>query len=173
MSATDLPARIKRAFQLTGEFTLRSGETSATYFDKYAFESDPALLRAIAEAMVSLLPEGTEVLAGMEMGGIPLVTVLSQVTGLPAFVRKAPKTYGTRRYAEGAGLAGRRFVIVEDVVTSGGAILGALVRMRADGVWPTRAICVIDRGNGKDALAAEGLDLVGLTTYDEIANAAP
>ncbi|RYG73953.1 orotate phosphoribosyltransferase [bacterium] len=173
MPTTDLPLRIKRASQLTGEFTLRSGATSATYFDKYRFEADPDLLRDLAEAMIALLPPDTEVLAGMEMGGIPLVTALSLRTGLPAaFVRKEAKTYGTCRYAEGADLAERRFVLVEDVVSSGGAILDALVKMRADGLWPTRAICVIDRGTGQETLAAEGLDLLGLFTYDEIANAA-
>jgi orotate phosphoribosyltransferase len=84
-----IAARIKACAQLEGTFTLRSGKVSNTYFDKYRFESDPVLLRDIVSAMVGLIPEGTEVLAGLEMGGIPVVTALSQVTGLPAaFIRK-------------------------------------------------------------------------------------
>lgn len=87
---------------LTGEFTLRSGEVANESFDKYLFESDPALLRRVAEAMVTLLA-GCDVLGGMEMGGIPIVAVMSQLTGLPAvFVRKAPKEYGTGKAAEGS-----------------------------------------------------------------------
>ena len=71
------------------------------------------MLRAIAEAMAPLVPPGTEVLAGLEMGGIPIVTMLSQVTNIPAaFIRKEPKDYGTCRYAEGASLQGRRFILV-------------------------------------------------------------
>jgi orotate phosphoribosyltransferase len=69
--------------------------------------------------MAGLVPPDTEVLAGLEMGGIPVVTMLSQVTGLPAaFVRKQPKEYGTCRYAEGTPLVGKRFVLIEDVVSS-------------------------------------------------------
>jgi orotate phosphoribosyltransferase len=89
-----LPARIRHRARLSGRFVLRSGIVSETYFDKYQFEADPELLRDIALAMCRLVPEGTEALAGLEMGGIPIVTILSQVTGLPAaFIRKEPKEY--------------------------------------------------------------------------------
>ena len=89
----DLARRIYVASHLTGTFTLRSGVVSHEYFDKYMFESDPALLRAIAEACVPLVPAGIDALAGLELGGVPLATVMSQVGGLPArFVRKADAT---------------------------------------------------------------------------------
>src|SRR5450759_292189 len=102
-----LPAAIKKCARLTGHFVLRSGNVSDTYFDKYQFEADPHLLLAIAHEMAALIPKGTEVLAGLEMGGIPIVTLLSRVTGLPAaFIRKEPKEYGTCRYAEGMSLKG-------------------------------------------------------------------
>ncbi|MFY1668411.1 orotate phosphoribosyltransferase [Plantactinospora sp. WMMB334] len=83
-----LARRIYDTCHLTGRFRLRSGQVSEEYFDKYLFEGQPDLLREVAEAMVALLPE-CDVLAGMEMGGIPLATVMSQLTGLPTvFVRK-------------------------------------------------------------------------------------
>ena len=166
-------ARIKASAQLEGTFTLRSGKVSDTYFDKYRFESEPVLLRDIAEEMARLIPKGTEVLAGLEMGGIPVVTMLSQVTGLPAaFIRKKAKSYGTCRYAEGASLDGRRFVLIEDVVSSGGAIIDALKLLRADGQATTHALCVIDRQSGAvEALAAEGIELRALLTYAHIAEA--
>ena len=151
-----LAARIRDCARLHGSFKLRSGKVSKTYFDKYQFEADPKLLRDIAESMISLLPRSTEVLAGLEMGGIPVVTVLSQVTGLPAaFIRKEPKKYGTCRYAEGASLVGRRFVLVEDIVSTGGAIIDAVAKLKADGLLPNGVICVIDReSGGTEALAA-------------------
>src|SRR4051812_5399655 len=103
MDRDALARQIYAAAHLTGTFTLRSGTVSNEYFDKYRFESDPALLRAIAEAMAPLVPAGIDALAGLELGGIPLVTLLAQVTGLPAcFVRKQAKTYGTCQIAEGA-----------------------------------------------------------------------
>ena len=165
-----LSYQIRQCARLTGSFTLRSGKVSDTYFDKYQFEADPKLLRSIALAMVPLIPQGTEVLAGLEMGGIPIVTMLSQVTGLPAaFIRKESKEYGTCRYAEGASLTGRQFVQIEDVVSSGGAIIDALEKLRADGLSPKAALCVIDRETGgNEALAAAGLPLKALFTFAQV-----
>jgi len=72
--------------------------------------------------MAPLIPSGCDALAGLEMGGIPIVTMLSQVTGLPTtFIRKKPKPYGTCQYAEGASLKGQSFVLIEDVVSTGGS----------------------------------------------------
>src|SRR5215471_10672361 len=114
--ARDIDARCR----LRGDFVLRSGAHSDEYFDKYLFESDPALLRRVAERMVPLVPSGADLLGGLELGGIPLVTVLSSLTGLPAlFVRKQAKSYGTRRLVEGGEPAGRSVVLVEDVISTG------------------------------------------------------
>lgn len=164
------PLWIKTASKLSGDFLLRSGKRSNTYFDKYRFEADPALLLKIAEEMAALVPPGTEVLAGLEMGGIPIVTMLSQVTGLPAaFIRKAPKEYGTCRYAEGADLTGKNFILIEDVVSSGGAIIDGVRMLRADGLDAKLALCVIDRETGgKEALQEIGIELRGLYNFREI-----
>ena len=145
--------------QLTGEFTLRSGQIATEYFDKYLFESDPALLRRVAEAMFELLPD-CDVLGGMEMGGIPIVTVMSQLTGLPCvFVRKAAKEYGTRKAAEGVSVMGRRVVAVEDVVTTAGALVNGCMLLRQAGAVLTTAVCAIDREQG----GAENLADIGVT----------
>ncbi|MBX7229770.1 MAG: orotate phosphoribosyltransferase [Burkholderiaceae bacterium] len=169
----NLAKRIAECSRLRGNFTLRSGRVSDTYFDKYRFEADPILLRDIAAAMVRLVPKETEVLAGLEMGGLPVVTLLSQCTGLPAaFVRKQPKTYGTCQYAEGMPLHGKRFVLVEDVVSSGGAILEAVHRLRGDGLNPKVALCVIDRQTGgREALLESGIELRALFSYAEVTGA--
>ena len=155
-----LGTAVYRACRLTGEFTLRSGQVSNEYFDKYLFEGDPGLLRQVAEAMVPLLPE-CDVLAGMEMGGIPIVTVLSQLTGLRAvFVRKEPKGYGTRQVAEGGAVAGLRVVGVEDVVTTGGALINGCKALRDGGSALDTVVCAIDREQGgRQSLAAEGITL--------------
>ena len=91
-------------------------------------------MRDIAGSGCTARPAGIDALAGLELGGVPLATMLSQVTGLPAvFVRKQAKTYGTCQLAEGGEIDGRRLCIIEDVVTSGGAILDAAVELRARG----------------------------------------
>jgi orotate phosphoribosyltransferase len=170
----DLAGRVYRVAHLTGSFVLRSGATSGEYFDKYRFESDPRLLRELAEAMAGLLPSGADGLAGLELGGVPLATMLSQVTGLPAgFVRKQAKPYGTRRLAEGLDVAGRRLVVVEDVVTSGGAVVDACRALRAEGAELAVAVCVIDREAGGPANLAEvGVELRPLFTMTQLKAAA-
>lgn len=170
MDRTLLAQQIVARAHLTGTFTLRSGATSHEYFDKYRFEADPPLLRAIAEAMLPLIPEETEVLAGLELGGVPLAVMLSQLSGLPtAFVRKEAKPYGTCRLAEGAEIDGRNVLIVEDVVTSGGQVVISTGELRAAGALVEHALCVIDRqAGGPEALAAAGVALRPLFTKSEL-----
>ena len=174
MERQELARTIYQRTHLTGEFTLRSGVTSTEYFDKYLFESDPVLLRAIAEALAPMLPSDTEALAGLELGGVPLATSLSQVTGLPAlFVRKAAKTYGTCRLAEGGEVDGRRLTVVEDVVTSGGQVVISCGDLRERGATVEHALCVIDRqSGGPEALADIGVELHPLFTMTELETAA-
>ncbi|HEY1488044.1 MAG TPA: orotate phosphoribosyltransferase [Micromonosporaceae bacterium] len=145
----DLGARVHATALLHGSFVLRSGVTTDHYFDKYRFEADPALLREVAEAMAPLVPAGTEALAGLELGGIPLATVVGQVTGLPVrFIRKQAKAYGTAQLAEGGPVSGLQLTIIEDVVTSAGAIVAALGALRDLGATVTTAVCAIDRETG-------------------------
>jgi orotate phosphoribosyltransferase len=179
MSAEGTEARAKLAKRIydtahiTGDFLLRSGARSTEYFDKYLFEADPDLLKHIALAMVKLVPKDIDALAGLEMGGIPLATMLSQLTGLPVlFVRKKAKEYGTCKIAEGGTVQGRRLLIVEDVVTSGGAILDAAKALREEGAVLGQVVCVIDRESGGPAnLAKVELDLKPLFTMTELKTA--
>ena len=170
MSDADLARRIYAAAHLSGRFTLRSGAVSEQYFDKYRFEADPVLLADIATALAALVPAGIDALAGLELGGVPIVTLLSQRCGLPArFVRKQAKTYGTCQLAEGGDVEGKRLLIIEDVVTSGGAVIDAIAALRQLGAQIVGALCVIDRQAGGAAnLAAEGVELHPLFTMEEL-----
>ena len=170
MSDPALAKRIYDTAHITGQFTLRSGAKSNEYFDKYLFEADPALLRDIARALVPLVPPGIDALAGLEMGGIPIATMLSQATGLPVlFVRKIPKSYGTCKIAEGGPVNGRKLLIIEDVVTSGGAIIEAARALRDEGARLADVLCVIDReSSGTTNLAKIGLALKPLFTMTQL-----
>ncbi|MDQ3570001.1 MAG: orotate phosphoribosyltransferase [Actinomycetota bacterium] len=170
MDRAELGRRIYDCSHLVGEFRLRSGTITGEYFDKYLFESDPELLRDIAEAMTPLVPAGTDGLAGLELGGVPLAVMLSQLTGLPAFfVRKQAKAYGTRRLAEGGDLDGRRLVVVEDVVTTGGAVLTSCHALGERGAKVTDVLCVIDReAGGPEHLQDSGFVLHSLFRMSEL-----
>jgi orotate phosphoribosyltransferase len=170
-TAQDLGRRLVASAFLTGDFRLRSGERSNHYFDKFKFSADPALLREIAAGMAGLVPAGTQVLAGIELGGIPIVTALALATGLPAaFVRKARKDYGTERLVEGPEVAGRRICLVEDIVTTGGQIGKSAEGLRAEGAEVATVLCVVNRGPKVNApLAAAGLELRSLFHVDDLA----
>ena len=170
MERAELARRIHNVSHIRGCFVLRSGRTSDEYFDKYLFESDPSLLRAIAEGMTGMVPRDCDILAGLEMGGIPVVTALSSVTGLPAlFVRKKAKEHGTCKLAEGPDLAGKHLVVVEDVVTSGGQIIESTKELRALGAVVEHVICVIDRESGAPKnLAKDGLSFQALFMMSEL-----
>ena len=172
-SVMQLAKRIRDVALLQGSFKLRSGVVTDQYFDKYLFESDPELLQAIVKHMSPLIPPGAEILAGLEMGGIPIVTALSQLMNIPsAFIRKEVKLYGTCKFAEGPELLGKEVVLIEDVVSSGGAILDALDNLRNIDVEPIAAVCVIDRQTGgQEKLAAAGIELFSVLKMEEILNA--
>ena len=170
MDRSELARRIHAVAHLTGKFTLRSGAVSDEYFDKYRFEADPGLLHAIAAAMAPMVPLGIDALAGLELGGVPLATMLSQVTGVPArFVRKEAKTYGTCQLAEGGDIDGLRLLVVEDVVTSGGQVITSCGDLRDRGAVVEHALCVIDRESGGPAALKDiGVTLHPLFTMTEL-----
>jgi orotate phosphoribosyltransferase len=164
-----LARRVYDVCHLTGTFRLRSGQLSEEYFDKYLFESDPRLLRDVAERMTGLLP-ACDLLAGMELGGIPLATVMSQLTGIPTvFMRKQAKEYGTCKAAEGPSVSGLTVVLVEDVVTTGGALLDACPMLRAAGALVDTVVCAIDREQGGvERLRGAGLELRPALTREQL-----
>lgn len=151
ISHQDLAKKVFQACHLTGDFLLRSGIRSTEYFDKYRLEAHPELLFHIAFKMKNLIPADTQVLAGLEMGGIPIATALSLLTGLPiCFVRKEAKEYGTCQFAEGADIKGKKVCIIEDVITSGGQVILSTDDLRGTGAEVNSVLCIINRG-GEEA----------------------
>ena len=149
MVEDQLALDVNAASRLSGKFKLRSGQMSEEYFDKYRFESDPELLRRVARRMLPLIPQGAEILAGLELGGVPIATAMSLECGLATvFVRKKAKEYGTCQAVEGGEIGGRQVVIVEDVVTTGGAVIDAAALIHAAGGIVVAVVCAIWRGEG-------------------------
>ncbi|MBN1301112.1 MAG: orotate phosphoribosyltransferase [Melioribacteraceae bacterium] len=170
MTKEELGKKIFAASHITGEFLLRSGQISNEYFDKYLFESDPQLLNEITVQLINLLPSDTEIIAGLEMGGIPIATMLSSKSGHPAiYVRKKAKEYGTRKLAEGNQFAGKKVTVIEDVVTTGGQIITSVNELRELGAVIDKVMCVIVRDpKAYQNLSSAGLTLLPLFTMDEL-----
>ncbi|MBO6918575.1 MAG: orotate phosphoribosyltransferase [Rhizobiaceae bacterium] len=170
MDHAELAKKVSQIASLTGKFTLRSGIVSDRYFDKYRFEGDPVLLREVAKGMLKLIPSDTEILAGLELGGVPIATAMSLESGLPvAFVRKEAKTYGTCQAIEGQVVKDRKVCFVEDVITTGGAVADALELSRADGANVLAVVCAIWRGEGAPHIKkAQDLDVRPLFTREDL-----
>ncbi len=165
---SELGDRLMAASYLEGDFVLRSGRRSNFYLDKYLFETRPDLLGDLAIGLNDKLAahEPFDLLAGPELGAVALVAVLSLTARKPfVIVRKGEKDYGTKRLLEGRADKGQRVVVVEDIVTSGGAALQAVHVLRDAGLDVRAVLCVVDREQGgREAFAAEGVILDPLFT---------
>jgi orotate phosphoribosyltransferase len=158
---------------LEGDFVLRSGKRSSWYLDKYRFETDPGLLRALgaqlAEAVRAFEPEAVR-LAAPALGAVALAASASLVSDLPfIIVRGETKEYGTANRIEGPFEPGELVCLVEDVVTTGGALVEAVFALRDEGLLVRQAVCVVDREDGgSDALARVGVRLRALFRAEDL-----
>jgi orotate phosphoribosyltransferase len=149
---------------LEGDFVLRSGRRSSWYLDKYRFETEPQILRALgeslAEAVEEFEPEAVRI-AGPALGAVALAASAAMASGLPfIIVRGETKEYGTAKRIEGPFESGELVCLLEDVVTSGGALAEAVSAVRNEGLVVRNAVCVVDREEGgSDALARIGVRL--------------
>ncbi len=163
MSDPLVEALVEHAY-LEGDFLLRSGKRSRYYLDKYRFETRPELLRPLGERIAAAVrkhaPDATR-LAAPELGAVALAAAASLESELPfVIVRKAAKEYGTAQRIEGRYDEGECICLVEDVVTSGGALLDSIEALRAVGLVVHTAVCVVDREEGgADALARQAVRL--------------
>jgi orotate phosphoribosyltransferase len=163
----ELLAAIREHAYLEGDFLLRSGRRSKYYLDKYRFETLPELLGPIGQRIAAVVaehePEAVR-LGGPELGAVALAASASLASGLPfMIVRKDAKDYGTAKRIEGLYEPGECICLVEDVVTSGGALLEAVEAVREVGLVVRTAVCVVDREEGgADALARHAVRLRSL-----------
>lgn len=172
-----LARQIAELSLLRGTFTLRSGRTSSYYLDKYLFSTRPEVLSQIGELLAEAIGrveretgEVADRLAGAELGGIPLVTAASLVTGKPCvFIRNQKKDYGTARQLEGKLKKGERVIIVEDVATTAGQTIEACKTLEAEGAVVLAAVVVIDRQEGaSENMAQAGYRMERLFTKADL-----
>jgi orotate phosphoribosyltransferase len=172
----ELKLALREAAYLEGDFVLRSGKRSRYYLDKYRFETRPDILAALGDRIARFVaefePEAVR-LAGPELGAVALAAAGSLASGLPfLIVRKAAKEYGTSNRVEGAYDAGDEVCLIEDVVTSGGALLDAVSTLRDAGLTVRTAVCVVDREEGgADALARHAVRLRPIFRASEVLEA--
>ena len=173
----ELGAKLREHALLEGDFVLRSGRRSSYYLDKYRFETRPELLGPLGERLAAAVrehePDAVR-LAGPALGAVALAASASLASGLPfVIVRDSAKEYGTANRLEGPFEQGELVCLLEDVVTSGGALAEAVDALREAGLVVRNAICVVDREEGgADALARLGVRLRSLYRAGDLVPAA-
>ena len=171
--ADELGTQLREHALLEGDFVLRSGRRSSYYLDKYRFETRPELLGPLGERLAAAVrehePEAVR-LAGPALGAVALAASASLVSGLPfVIVRDTAKDYGTANRIEGPFETGELVCLLEDVVTSGGALAESVAVLREAGLVVRNAVCVVDREEGgADALARIGVRLRALYRSSEL-----
>ena len=153
----------------TGEFVLSSGKKSNYFVNIKRASTNPKVLREIGKAMAPFVNEAK--IAGMALGAVPLAVAVALETDRSfVMVRKEPKDHGTKELIEGDVLPGEKFVIVEDVATTGGSTMRVVNALREKGANVSRAIVVVDREEGaKEMLTEHGIELISLYTVKDLA----
>jgi orotate phosphoribosyltransferase len=168
----DVLKEIKKAAYLEGEFVTRAGKKTNYYIDKYLFETLPHILEPLAEEIAKLLPDPStyDRLAAPELGSVPITSVVSIKVNKPfVIVRKKTKDYGTKRLIEGKINPGETVVVIEDILTTGGAVLQACDVLRDENVNILEIIGIINREEGAaENIAAKGLTHQNVFTKTEL-----
>ncbi|MFY9606565.1 MAG: orotate phosphoribosyltransferase [Thermoplasmata archaeon] len=153
----------------TGEFTLASGKKSNYFVNIKRASTNPQVLREIGKAMAPYV--GDAKIAGMALGAVPLAVAVALETNRPfVMVRKEPKDHGTKELIEGDVSPGEKFIIVEDVATTGGSTLKVVSALREVGANVSRAVVVVDRQEGaREMLTEHGIELISLFTVKDLA----
>ena len=152
MNREELAKRIADVSLLRGQFTLRSGRTSNYYLDKYLFETQPDILKALGELFAQRVGKQVDRIAGAELGAVALAAATAMACGKPfVIIRNQKKDYGTSKLLEGTIKPGETILIVEDVLTTGGQVLEAAKTLKDAGAKIDRIVVVIDRLEGARA----------------------
>ena len=164
-----------RAFRY-GDFVLTSGRRSDYYVDGKQVTLDARGLYLVARLVLHRCWElEVDAIGGLTLGADPIAAAVAAFSGVAekpvtAFiVRKEVKSHGTGRAIEGPQLsAGKRVLLVDDTLTSGGTFLQARDAVVATGATVVEALCVVDREEGgREALEAEGIAVRALFARTE------
>lgn len=170
MNRDELAATIKRHAYLEGDFVLRSGRRSRFYLDKYLFETQPEILRALGTLFAEHVTPRTTLIGGAELGGIALAAAASMASGKPfVIIRNAKKDYGTGKAYEGRLSPGDVVLLVEDIATTGGQVLEAAQVIRDAGAEVEKIVAVIDRLEGaRENILSAGYPFDSLFTLHDL-----
>ncbi len=149
-----------------GDFNLTNSK-SQYYIDVKKVITKPRMLDLICDHMVDVIDamyEDIDHIACVELGAVPIATVLSIKTKLDLIIiRKSQKDYGMKGRIIGDFAKGNVALLVEDVTTTGMTVVSGIKYLRSEGVVVKNVISVVDRDEGaKEAINKEGVELCAL-----------
>lgn len=170
MDKAQLTKRVKEMAYLEGDFVLRSGKRSKYYMDKYLFETQPDILKALGREFCKYLTPDITLIAGAELGGVALAAATAMEAGKPwIIVRNSKKDYGTSKLVEGKLQKGDVVLLVEDIATTGGQVLEAAKVITEAGATVKKIVAVIDRKQGaRENIQAAGYVFDSIITKQDL-----
>jgi len=170
VNKAQLTKRVKETSYLEGDFVLRSGKRSKYYMDKYLFETQPDILRALGKEFCKYLTPDVTLIAGAELGGVALAAATAMEANKPwIIVRNSKKDYGTSKLVEGTLKKGDVVLFVEDIATTGGQVLEAAKVIAEAGATVKKIVAVIDRRQGaRENIEKAGYTFESILTKDDL-----
>ena len=152
-----------------GRFVLTSGAVSDYYIDIKKASTTPKILKKIVEVMAEYT-KGYDILAGLELGAVPLVVALSLETGIPyIIVRKEKRKHGTSKQIEGGEVKDKKVLVIEDVTTSGISVINTIKIIRESQGIIDEVIAVVDRESGaEEKLRNADVNFIPLLSVSDI-----
>jgi orotate phosphoribosyltransferase len=170
MTKQELAKRVKETAYLEGDFTLRSGKKSKYYLDKYLFETQPDILKALGAEFVKYITDDVTLIAGAELGGVALAAATAMASGKRwIIVRNSKKDYGTSKMIEGVLKKDDVVLLVEDIATTGGQVLEAAKIITEAGAKVKKIVAVIDRKQGAgENITKAGYQFESILTKEDL-----
>ena len=170
MNKAELIKRIRETSYLQGDFVLRSGKRSKYYLDKYLFETQPDILRALGVEFAKHVSDDVTLIAGAELGGVALAAATAMESGKKwIIIRNSKKDYGTSKMVEGVLSPDDVVLLVEDIATTGGQVAEAAKIITDAGAKVKKIVAVIDRKQGaSENITAAGFTFESIITKDDL-----
>lgn len=154
--------------------TFKSGILSPMYMDNRKFPSYPEQWKVVLDGFIAKMKEQEiefGMLAGIETAGIPHSAALGALLMKPSvFIRKAAKDHGTKKMVEGGEVKGKKVLLIEDLVTTGGSSLHGVVELRKAGAEVSDCLVIVgyDLMEAKESFEEQRVRLHQLTNVGVI-----
>ncbi|KAG2474068.1 MAG: Orotate phosphoribosyltransferase [Nitrosopumilales archaeon] len=158
-----------------GDFTLSSGKKSSYYVDLRMVASFPHQFRKMIKHLQNQIIEKVglenfDYIVSIPTGGLVIASSLAfEIVKPLIYVRNKPKEYGTSKSIEGFIELGKKVLMIDDVVTTGGSIINAIETLKEAGIIVSDSFVIINRMEGAtESLEAKGVKMHQLTDIFEI-----